>query len=168
MKSIVWVQSKNPSDKDIFILNGEYAEYEASEDQHEAISFIQDNNHTNWLDFFISKSFRNKLINKYQLPTNFNVYWNLKSIFFQGALSETDRYGRQLPFIVWYCKPDYCVALDMVVEAASQSGYSLEATLLERYKKAFNSIKKRLLFESIIVIVVFFTLIFVICQALFF
>lgn len=168
MKSIVWVQSKNPSNKDFIILNGEYGEYDASEDQLKAISFIQDNNHSNWLDFFISKSFRNKLINKYQLPTNFNVYWNLNSIFFQGALSETDRYGRQLPFIVWYNKPDYCVALDMLVEAASQCDYSLETGLLERYKKAFNSIKKRLLFESMIVIVVSFILIFIICQALFF
>ena len=53
MKSIVWIQSKNPSDKDIIILNGEYAEYEASVDQLEAISFIQDNNHTNWMFFFI-------------------------------------------------------------------------------------------------------------------
>lgn len=168
MKSIVWIQSKNPSDKDIIILNGEYAEYEASVDQLEAISFIQDNNHTNWMFFFISKRYRNKLISKYQLPTNFNVYWNLTSFFFQGALSETDRYGRQLPFVVWYCKPYYCVALDMLVEAASQSDYSLETALLERYKKAFNSIKKRHFFESVIVIVVFLILIFIICRTLFF
>lgn len=168
MNSLVWIQSKNPSDKDLIILNGEFTEYESSEDQLKAISFVQNTTRTKWLEFFISKSFRNKLINEYQLPANFKVYWNLNSIFFQGALSETDRYGRQLPFIVWNSKPDYYVALEMVVDAANKCGYTLENTLLERYKKAFDLIKKRLFIESLIAIVVFLILTFFICQALFF
>lgn len=154
MKSIVWIQSKTPSDSNVLVIDGSYSKYDSLEGQNEAIAFLQDLKHTKRLDSFISDVFLYYIIKKYQLPSNFKVYRNFKSVYIQAAISETDQYGRQLPFIIWNSNTDFNLALDMVVESSEKSNYSFTSKLINNYKKAFKAINNYILLESLIAIVI--------------
>lgn len=144
MKNIIWIQTPESSAPNLLSIDGVCERFQSLDNQIQAMDYLLNFSNNTILRLFLSENYKKQLIQELGLPNNFSFYSDSSTLFLQGTLSSQDKYGRNIPFMLWSNCQDINEMLNHLERICVDNNLMFTPKDKEKYIKVSSIVKKRM------------------------